>query len=136
MPTSTPETAPSSQTVSGLLREFTTHLSTLLRQELTLARLELYQSLTHLLWSAGAFVGGIALFYAGFLLLLAAAVAGLSLVLPFWLAALILGVAIVAVAWSLVRRGQTILRDAHLTPARLPHSLRRDKDVLLRKVHP
>ena len=136
MPTGTLETASSSQTVTGLLRQLTTQLSTLLRQELTLARLELYQSLTRLSQSAGAFVSGIALFYAGFLLLLVAAVAGLTLLIPLWLAALSLGVVIGAVGWTLIWRGRTILRNSQLAPARLPNSLRRDKEVLLRRVHP
>lgn len=136
MPTSTLEMASTSQTVTGLLRQFTTQLATLLRQELTLARLELYQSLTRLLRSGGALVGGIALLYTGFLLLLVAALAGLTLLLPLWLAALSLGLIIGAVGWSLVRRGRSMLRNAQLTPARLPHSLRRDKDVLLRRAHP
>ena len=130
------ETASSPQTVTGLLRGLTTQLSTLLRQELTLARLELFQSLTRLLWSAGAFVGGIALFYAGLLLLLVAAVAGLTLLIPLWLAALSLGTVVGAVGWALVRRGLRTLQDPLQPPARLPRSLRRDKDVLLRKVHP
>lgn len=136
MPTSTLQTASSSQTVTGLLRQLTTQLSMLLRQELTLARMEVHQSLTQLMQSTEAFMGGIALLYTGFLLLVVAAIAGLTLLIPLWLAALGLGVVIGGVGWGLVRRGRMTLRNAQLAPARLPHSLRRDKDVLLRRVHP
>jgi Putative Actinobacterial Holin-X, holin superfamily III len=128
-----PSSASSSQSVPGLLHQLTTQLSRLLRQELTLARTELYQSLTRLLSSAGVVAGGIAVLYAGFLLILAAAVFGLALLLPVWLAALSLGVVITAIGWGFVQRGRRLLRNAHLALSHLPNSLRRDKDVLLRR---
>ena len=123
----------SSQTVAGLLHQLTTQLATLLRQELTLARTELYQSLARLLSSMGVVVGGIALLYAGLLLLLAAAVCGLTLLMPVWLASLSIGGVVSFIGWGLVIRGRRLLRNAHLVPSHLPQSLRRDRNVLLRR---
>ena len=123
----------SPQTVSGLLHQFIGQLSTLLRQELALARTELSQAAAQLLASAGVALSGAALLYAAFLLLLTAAVSGLALLVPIWVAALSLGVVIGAVGFGLLRRGKRLLREAHLAPSRLPQSLRKDKDVLLRR---
>jgi hypothetical protein len=81
-------------TLAELLRELATELATLLRQELTLARIEVSQSLTVLFSSLGALVTGFAMLYAGFLLLLVAAVFGLATLVPVWLAALGVGLLI------------------------------------------
>ncbi len=123
----------SSQTLPGLLHQLTTQLSTLLRQELTLARTELYQLLTRLLSSVGTMMVGFALLYAALWLLLVAAVVGLATIMPVWLAALGLGAAVFVVGLVLVQRGRRLLKTAHITPSHLPQSLRKDKDMLLRR---
>ena len=123
----------SSQTLPGLLHQLTTQLSTLLRQELTLARTELYQLLTRLLSSVGTMMVGFALLYAALWLLLVAAVVGLATIMPVWLAALGLGAAVFVVGLVLVQRGRGLLKTAHITPSHLPQSLRKDKDMLLRR---
>jgi len=121
------------RTLPGLLHQLTTQLSTLLRQELTLARTELYQLLTRLLSSVGTMMVGFALLYAALWLLLVAAVVGLATIMPVWLAALGLGAAVFVVGLVLVQRGRRLLKTAHITPSHLPQSLRKDKDMLLRR---
>jgi uncharacterized membrane protein YqjE len=123
----------SSRTLPGLLHQLTTQLSTLLRQELALARTELYQLLTRLLSSVGTMMVGFALLYAALWLLLVAAVVGLATIMPVWLAALGLGAAVFVVGLVLVQRGRRLLKTAHITPSHLPQSLRKDKDMLLRR---
>jgi uncharacterized membrane protein YqjE len=123
----------SSQTLPGLLHQLTTQLSTLLRQELTLARTELYQLLTRLLSSVGTMMVGFALLYAALWLLLVAAVVGLATIMPVWLAALGMGAAVFVVGLVLVQRGRGLLKTVHITPSHLPQSLRKDKDMLLRR---
>src|SRR4051812_11753571 len=75
------------QGIAALWHQLTAQLSTLLRQELTLARTELYESLTRLLSSLGALVVGIAFLYVALWSLLVAAIFGLALLMPIWLAA-------------------------------------------------
>ena len=123
----------SAQTLSGLLHQLNRQLSTLLRQELALARTELYQSLTRLLSSVATMMVGFGLLYAALCLLLVAAVVGLAMIMPVWLAALGLAVVTSAVGFVLLRRGRRRLEAAHLSPSHLPQSLRKDKDVLLRR---
>src|SRR5438876_1356208 len=96
----------SARTLSGLLQQLTTQLSTLFRQELTLARTELYQSLARLLSSVVTVMVGLAFLYAALWLCLVAAVVGLAMIMPVWLAALGLGVVTSGVGFVLVRRGR------------------------------
>jgi hypothetical protein len=123
----------SAQTVSGLWHQLGSQLSTLLRQELTLARTELYPSLTRLLSSFGTVLAGLALLYATLWLLLIAAIIGLAMLMPIWLAALGLAGLTFVVGFALVQRGRRLLKNAHLAPSHLPESLRKDKDLLLRR---
>ena len=126
----------STQTLSGLFHQLTTQLSMLLRQELTLARTELFQSLTRLLGSLGAMLTGFALLYMALWLLVVAAIFGLAVVMPVWLAALSLGALALVIGFVLLQRGRRSLKNAHLAPSHLPESLRKDKDVLLRRTRP
>jgi len=133
-----PEIPPvdSAQTISGLFHQLTTHLSTLLRQELTLARTELFHSLNRLLSSLGSVLAGFALLYMALWLLVVAAIFALALLMPVWLAALALGALAFVIGLVLVQRGRRLLKNAHLAPSHLPESLRKDKDVLLRRTQP
>jgi uncharacterized membrane protein YqjE len=121
-----------SETMLGLLQRLTGELSTLFRQEVALAAAEVSRSLTTLLMSLASVASGGAVLYAGFLLLLVAAVFGLAYVLPAWLAALAVGLAVVLVGCVLLVVGRNKLKSADLVPTRSPQSLRRDKDVLTR----
>ncbi len=121
-----------SETLSGLLYRLTGELSTLFRQELALAGAELSRSLTTLLLSLASVASGGAVLYAGFLLLLFAAVFGLAYVLPLWLAAALVGLAAALVGVVLLQVGRKKLTGKELVPKHSTESLRRDKDVLTR----
>jgi uncharacterized membrane protein YqjE len=128
--------AESDHGISGLWHQLTSQLSTLLRQELTLARTELYQSLTRLLASVGAVVVGVAFLYIALLSLLVAAIFALALLMPIWAAALCIGVVTAGIGSILLQRGRKLMKTAHLTPSHSQESLRKDKDVLLRRAQP
>lgn len=122
----------SSETMFGLLRRLSRVLETLFRQEVALAGAEISRSLTKLFMSLASVASGGAVLYAGFLLLLVAAVCGLAYVLPLWLAALAVGLVVALLGCVLVIIGRNKLKSADLLPTRSPRSLRRDKDVLTR----
>lgn len=126
----------STHSISALWHQLTAQLSTLLRQELTLARTELYASLTRLLASVGAVVVGVAFLYVALLSLLVAAIFGLALLMPIWAAALCIGVVTAVIGFVLLQRGRKLLKATDLAPSHSPESLRKDKDVLLRRTHP
>jgi xanthine/uracil permease len=77
-------------------------------------------------------VGG-AILFAGFLVLLAAAVGGLAQVLPpdyaAWLAPLIVGVVVAVIGWILLAQGRGKLKANDLKLSRTGRSLRRDTEL-------
>lgn len=121
-----------SETVTGLLHRLTVELSTLFRQELMLAGAEISRSLTDLFLSLASVISGGAVLYAGFLVLLFSAVFGLAYVLPIWLAALVVGLAVALIGVVMVLAGRKKLKGAELVPRHTAESLRRDKEVLTR----
>ena len=120
------------QTVGTLLRRLTHEVATLFRQELSLAAAELTQSLNRILTAAAGVAAGGAVVFAGLLVLLAAAVLGLSIILPAWLAALIVGGATVLIGLIVTVTAAHKLKPESLKPERTARSLAKDKDVLTR----
>jgi putative superfamily III holin-X len=120
------------QSVIGLLHRLTRELATLFRQELALAAGEVTRTLGRILAaSATAAAGGAALF-AGLLVLLAAAVLGLSHIMADWLAALLVGILVSVVGIAALVAGTRALPET-LLPKRSARSLSKDKDVLTRQ---
>jgi hypothetical protein len=121
-------------TLLDLVHRLTEQLSTLFHQEVKLAASEIAATLSALFLNLASVATGGAVIYAGFLLLLLAAVVGLANAVPLWLASLAVGLTVAAVGVTLVLVGKQKLRASELAPAHSAASLRRDKDVLTRKV--
>jgi uncharacterized membrane protein YqjE len=122
-----------SQSVVTLLRRLTHELSTLLRQEIRLATVEISGALKRAVAGTLATASGGAVLFAGLLVLLAAAVLGLATVLPAWASALIVGVVVSVIGLILVLSGAKQLKLSALEPERSVRSLSKDKDVLMRR---
>ena len=115
--------------LAELLQQATQQTQTLVRQELQLAQLELQQKGRRAGAGAGLFgaAGLTALFGVG--ALVAAAIVGLATAVDAWLAALIVGVALLALAgaMALIGKGQ-IGRATPPVPEQAAESVRRDID--------
>jgi Flp pilus assembly protein TadB len=101
--------------IGELMRQLSSQVSRLIRDEMRLAEKEFQQSAKHAGIGAGLFsVAGLLAFF-GAAAVIAAAVAALSLVLPVWAAALIVGAALFLAAGvaALVGRSQA----QEITPA-------------------
>jgi fatty acid desaturase len=108
---------------SDLARE----TSTLVRQEVELAKTEMTQKASRAGKDVAMMAVGGAVIYAGFLALLAALIAGIVAAgLAPWLSALIVGVAVVAVGGALVWQGREALRRVNLAPRQTIHTLKED----------
>lgn len=125
---------PARRTLAGLVSDLWRESATLIREEAALAKAELSEKVV----SAGAGIASLAIggaiVFAGFLLLLLAAVAALALVLPeayaSWLAPLIIGIA-VAIGGALVLSiGVRKLRAANFVPERSARSVRLDANIV------
>ena len=120
---------PRERSLGELFGDLTNQLTTLVRQEIALARTETMDRATAVGRDAGLIGAGGALVYAGLLVLLAAVVlllidAGLD---P-WVAALIVGLLTALVGGGLAMAGRNRLQSADLTPRQTIKSLKDDAD--------
>lgn len=109
---------------------------TLVRQEVTLATTEMTQKATRVGKDLGLLVAGGAILHAGFLALLAALAIGLGqLGLPWWLAALLVGLVVVGLGAILVRQALTALQRTNLVPHQTIDTLKEDAEWAKTQTH-
>lgn len=110
-----------------LLSEVLDQGQRLLREEVRLARLEVRDEVKEVATSGGLVGGGAAVAYAAFLVLCFAAVFALSLALPAWASALIVGGALAIGAGALFAAGRAKARRTPLRPKETLETLREDQ---------
>jgi len=108
--------APEERSLGELLGELTSEITTLVRQEATLAKTELGQKAARVGKDVGFLAAGGAVAYAGLLAIIASIIAMLAHVMPWWAAALLVGVVVASVGAFLVTRGLAALKREDLTP--------------------
>lgn len=114
------------RSLGELFAELASETSTLVRQEVELAKTEMTQKATRVGRDVGAIGAGGAIAYAGFLVLLAAITLGLGELIPLWLSALIVGALVVGIGYMVVQRGLQALKRASLTPHETIQTLKED----------
>jgi len=126
----------SEQSTAELVRTASEQLSTLVREELALARAELSGKAKHAGKGIGLFSGaGLVALY-GVAALLATVVIALDLVMPLWLAALLVGVALLIVAGILALVGRRqVQQGVPLTPDAAVDSVKADIETVKRSAH-
>jgi hypothetical protein len=117
----------SARPVAALLSDLASETGQLLQQELALFKAEMQEKLGRLGQGAGALAAGGLIAFSGWLALLAAAILGLSYFVTPWLAALIMGLIVVAVGAGLLWYGKSRLDADALVPRRTLNSLREDE---------
>jgi protein-S-isoprenylcysteine O-methyltransferase Ste14 len=117
-----PEERPLGELFSDLVNETTT----LVRNEVALAKVELTQKASTVGRNIGSLLVGGAIAYAALLALGAAAIMLLSNAMPGWVAALIVGLIVAGVAWLLISKAITELKRTELTPQETVDSLKED----------
>ena len=114
----------------GLFSDLWRETQTLVHQEAQLAKAELSQKVSQVATGAGEIAGGGLILFAGFLVLLFAAVGALQLLIQsehsVWLAPLIVGVIVMIVGYVLLSRGRKQMQAESLAPERTIESLQRD----------
>ena len=103
---------PADASIGDLVMAMSADLSRLVRDEMQLAQTEITGKLKHAGVGVGAFGGAGVLALYGIAVLIAAAVLGLALVLPPWLAALIVGVVVLAIAGVVALVGKKKISEA------------------------
>jgi hypothetical protein len=117
------------RSLGDLFSDLSRETTTLVRQEVQLAKTELTQSATEVARGIGMLVAGGAVAYAGLLFLLLAIVFGLiEAGWDAWLSALAVGVVVVAIGAVLVLRARESLKPANLAPRRTVETLKEDQE--------
>jgi uncharacterized membrane protein YqjE len=120
-------TAPRMQrSVPEVLEDIASNLAQLVRAEFRLAKTELKEGAEKVAGPGATLGAGLALALYGLGFLLLAAVYAMSLVMPGWLAALIVGAVLTVVAGIFVVAGGTKVKRANLTPDKTLRTLEED----------
>jgi xanthine/uracil permease len=122
------------RSLGELFSELTRQTSTLIRQEVALAKTEMTDKASKAGRDVGSLAVGGAVAYAGFLALVAAAIILLAEVIPWWLSALVIGLLVALVGYLLIQRGLTNLKQENLALQRTIETLRDDAEWAKRQV--
>lgn len=126
------------RSIGTLVSELSQETTTLLQQEIALAKTEMSEKVSQVSTALVSLaLGGLVLF-AGLLVLLDALVYGLSEIMPPdltpWLPALIVGVVVAIIGAVLLQKGRSNLQTSSLMPQRTATSLQRDKNMVKEQV--
>lgn len=115
------------KSLGELFTDLAQDTSSLVRQEVQLAKAELTESASEIGKAIGFLVVAGAIAYAGFLAILAAIILGLwDAGLEGWVAALIVGLVVIAISAILIQRARAMLQASNLAPRRTVESLKED----------
>ena len=115
------------RSLGELFSELSQETTTLIRQEVNLAKTEMSQKASRVGKDVGFMAAGGAVAYAGLLAIIAGVIALLALVIPLWLSALLVGLVVAAIGYFLVRRGLDALKQEDLAPRETMETLKEDK---------
>lgn len=119
------------RSLGDLFAALSRETTTLVRQEITLAKTEMTQKATRVGKDVGFLLVGGAVIYAGVLALLGAIIIALGqLGLQWWFAATIVGIVVAFVGYMLIRRGLESLHHEDLAPRQTIDTLKGDIDAL------
>ena len=118
--------APTEPSLGDLFTDLTGDMSELIRQEIRLAKTETEEKLRTATRSLISVLAGAILGYAGLIVLLFAAAAGLSLFMDLWLAHTIVGALVVLIGVILLMSGRNALKQISLTPDKTLETLKND----------
>ena len=130
------------RSLGQILRDLRDETSTLLRQEVDLAKTEMSEKAATVGSNLGSVAVGGAVAFAGALTLLAALTLGLiSLMSEFmsrdvamWLAPLLVGLVLAAVGYSLMKKALAALKQEGIAPKKTTQSLKENKEWLTSKM--
>jgi uncharacterized membrane protein YqjE len=116
------------RSLGELFSDLAQQTGTLVRQEVQLAKTEMTQKATAVGKDIGFLAVGGLIAYAGLLALIATIIIILGTVgLPWWLAALIVTVVVLAIGGILVQRGLSALKQQRMAPEQTIQTLKEDR---------
>ena len=115
------------RTLGELFSELAQETSTLVRQEVALAKTEMGQKVSRVGKDVGFIAAGGAVAYAGSLAILAGVIVLLGQLIPMWLSALLVGLVVAAAGYFLVKKGLDALKREDLAPRQTIETLKEDQ---------
>jgi xanthine/uracil permease len=115
------------RSLGELFSELAQETSTLVRQEVTLAKTEMSHKASRAGKHIGVLAAGGAVAYAGLLAILAGVIVLLDNVMPLWASALLVGVVVAIVGYLLVRRALDALKREDFAPRETIETLKEDQ---------
>jgi len=122
------------QSLGELFSELAGETGTLVRQEIALAQVEITQKASTVGINVASLAVGGAVGYAAVLAILAGVIMGLANFMPAWIAALIVGAVVAAVAYFMVTAALNKLKNTELTPTETVDSIKEDAKWLKNQV--
>ncbi len=116
------------RSLGELFAELTKQTTTLVRQEVQLAKTEMSQKATEAGKDVGFLGAGGALAYGGLLAIIAGIILALGEQIPLWASALLVGLVVAAIGYFLVRKGLNALKQGALVPEQTIQTLKEDKE--------
>lgn len=117
------------KSIASLVSDLTREITTLFRQEIDLLKAEMSEKIGQTQSGVVSLIIGGAVAYAGLLVLLIAAVLGLSLFMDGWLAALLVAVVVLIIGFSMIAKARSNLKARNLMPQKTVAQLKRDQDM-------
>jgi hypothetical protein len=115
------------RSLGELFSELAQETSTLVRQEVNLAKTEMSQKASTAGKHLVVLAAGGALAYAGLLAILAGVIALLNDVMPLWASALLVGIVVAIVGYLLIRKGLDALKREDFAPRETIETLKEDQ---------
>ena len=130
------------RSIGDLLKDLRDETTTLLRQEVALAKTEITEKVSKAARNTGYIGVGAVMAYLGLFFVLAAVTVALAMALDamglgrhgWWLSPLMVGAVIGLVGWSMTKKGINTLKEESLVPEKTVQSLQEDKQWLQEKV--
>lgn len=118
------------RSIGELFAELANETSTLMRQEVQLAKTEITQKVTSAGKDVGMIGAGGALAYAGLLAVIAAVIIGLGHLIGFGWSALLVGIVVIGVGYMLIQSGLSALKRIDPTPRETIQTIKEDVDMV------
>lgn len=120
--------------LATLITDMTDQLTTLVRREMELARVETQENMSRLVKSAATMVAGGVIAYAGLIVVLLAVAYGLAAVIPLWVSTLIVGAITIAIGAFMLMAGRSAMAEVNLVPEKTIQSVQNNVDMIKEKV--
>jgi uncharacterized membrane protein YqjE len=122
-------------TLGDLFSDLSAQASLLVRQEVQLAKVEMSEKASQVGREIALIAVGGVLAYSALLAIAAGIILGLGLLIPYWAAALLVGLVFAIVGGALAWTGVQALKNINLAPTQTIETLKEDKEWLARQMN-